>query len=512
MNHATPDVSGSRSRIAFIAMILVSLILFAVAIATARVWNYLNDDFYITYTFARNVADGKGFVYNGGEPILGTTTPLLTLLLAVTYRLVPGIPMPVSAIMIGALAWLIACWVLFYLLLYSKIPLFIASFACCCCVLWGGWVRSFFGSEQPIFFCILISCILTLSLKKYYLTGVLIGCLYLTRGEGVLLLPIALGWIILNKHKLSWSVILGFLTIVIPWSTYSLITFHSPFPSTLGAKIEQRASGLWGSIRDAWPNYLRAQIGSSMSLFAELPIFTSAWFGIVGLAYLYMHKEARILLLVAAFPLISLVGYCVLNVGAYHWYTYVFSLTIRALAAIGAAWLIYRLGRLILHSKLPLKFTSSILCLGVFTLSILPIARPIVNTFQSDTYFDARSTSYRSVANWINQNATDGQSLAYTEIGYLGYYTHLQIIDFAGLVTPTSVGLMGKKDLGTNIIETYHPTYVLYVPEFKWLTGEFVTSAIFRNEYEQVTVLQTDMPDKPRIEIWRIRSISKRTS
>ncbi|HLF80433.1 MAG TPA: hypothetical protein VI410_01595, partial [Anaerolineales bacterium] len=44
------------------------------------------DDAYITYRYARNLAHGDGFVYNHGERVLGTTTPLYTILLALTSR------------------------------------------------------------------------------------------------------------------------------------------------------------------------------------------------------------------------------------------------------------------------------------------------------------------------------------------------------------------------------------------------------------------------------------------
>src|SRR3990170_6336850 len=40
------------------------------------------DDAYITFRYARNLLAGNGFVFNPGERVLGTTTPLYTLLLA----------------------------------------------------------------------------------------------------------------------------------------------------------------------------------------------------------------------------------------------------------------------------------------------------------------------------------------------------------------------------------------------------------------------------------------------
>ncbi len=35
------------------------------------------DDSYITFRYARNILAGEGFVFNPGEPVLGTTTPAL---------------------------------------------------------------------------------------------------------------------------------------------------------------------------------------------------------------------------------------------------------------------------------------------------------------------------------------------------------------------------------------------------------------------------------------------------
>ncbi len=40
------------------------------------------EDFYITLRYAENIAHGNGFVYNLAHHVLGTTTPLYTLFLA----------------------------------------------------------------------------------------------------------------------------------------------------------------------------------------------------------------------------------------------------------------------------------------------------------------------------------------------------------------------------------------------------------------------------------------------
>src|SRR5712691_4850324 len=53
----------------------------------ARFWmswqtRSLGEDALITLRYAENIAAGHGFVYNPGERVLGSTTPLYTLLLA----------------------------------------------------------------------------------------------------------------------------------------------------------------------------------------------------------------------------------------------------------------------------------------------------------------------------------------------------------------------------------------------------------------------------------------------
>ncbi|MFP6641670.1 MAG: hypothetical protein VCC04_15605 [Myxococcota bacterium] len=73
-----------------------------------RFVDYAYDDAYITYRYARNLAMGHGFVYNLGQDFLGTTTPLLTLLLAGASALLP-IPLAGGLISLTSLLGAILC-------------------------------------------------------------------------------------------------------------------------------------------------------------------------------------------------------------------------------------------------------------------------------------------------------------------------------------------------------------------------------------------------------------------
>ena len=51
----------------------------------ARFWGFALDDSWIHATIARNLAEGRGFAFNPGEHVAGSTAPLYTLLLAALY-------------------------------------------------------------------------------------------------------------------------------------------------------------------------------------------------------------------------------------------------------------------------------------------------------------------------------------------------------------------------------------------------------------------------------------------
>jgi hypothetical protein len=59
------------------------------------------DDAYITFRYARNLAEGAGLVYNIGERVLGTSAPLFAVLLAALRR-ITGVAIPSLAVSLGA--------------------------------------------------------------------------------------------------------------------------------------------------------------------------------------------------------------------------------------------------------------------------------------------------------------------------------------------------------------------------------------------------------------------------
>ena len=72
------------------------------------------DDAYITFRYAQNLLNGSGFVYNPGEAVLGTTTPLYALLMAGMGLFFGGsqAPFPTLALLVNAIADGLTCLLL----------------------------------------------------------------------------------------------------------------------------------------------------------------------------------------------------------------------------------------------------------------------------------------------------------------------------------------------------------------------------------------------------------------
>jgi hypothetical protein len=145
----------------------------------------LGEDPLITLTFAKNLARGDGFVFNHPPPVLGTTTPLFTLLVAAGDRLVPGADPTAIAVWLSAACWVAVLWIFVWfagdLGLSSWQVLSIAG-----AVTVTGWVTRL-DFEAYLFAALLLLGIALHARGRPVAAGVVAALLFLTRGEGLLL-------------------------------------------------------------------------------------------------------------------------------------------------------------------------------------------------------------------------------------------------------------------------------------------------------------------------------------
>src|SRR5260221_7354660 len=84
-------------------VIMVGVVLLALAARTVPGPRTI-DDAFITFRYSRNIVEGQGFVFNPGSRVLGTTTPVYTLLMAAISGLVHGEDFQYYALTVNALA------------------------------------------------------------------------------------------------------------------------------------------------------------------------------------------------------------------------------------------------------------------------------------------------------------------------------------------------------------------------------------------------------------------------
>jgi hypothetical protein len=102
-----------------------------------------------------------------------------------------------------------------------------------------------------------------------------------------------------------------------------------------------------------------------------------------------------------------------------------------------------------------------IITLGIVALQLSSWTNPWVLT--QGRVQDGRDVYLRQVAAWLRQNATEHDSLAAEEIGILGYYVDMRIVDLLGLVSPELQPFLehSRAETLTRAIEIYVPGYVL---------------------------------------------------
>jgi hypothetical protein len=235
MNNHKPDRSSEPTHRYSQSVIIIALLL-AIA-ARLLPGQRLVDDAYITFRYARNLITGQGFVYNPGEPVLGTTTPLYTLLLATLASLTGFHDFPTLSITINALAGAGAVW-----LLYMLGKRFAGHWApaVTAAILWAvapySVTFAIGGMETDLTVALLLATSYAHLTDRPRAMAVLSALALLARPDTVILLGLLWFDLTLAKRRVPWQE--GFITLalLVPWLIFGVLTFGSPLTNSIAAK------------------------------------------------------------------------------------------------------------------------------------------------------------------------------------------------------------------------------------------------------------------------------------
>ena len=227
-----------------LTFLLICFLIIAVSIAY---WKVQQDDAYIFYTYARNIIDGNGYVFNQGEKLNATTSPLYTLILALFSFIsqAVGLSIPLIAHIVGGVSLLFSSFLLLKIFRKETEPL-LALFLPLLFLI-NPLLRNAVGMETFLYMALILASLWNYKTEKYTITSIFLALASLTRFDGFLfVIIIMLDFIIRKKKFLPVKPVITFLIILLPWFIFSKIYFGTFFPSTITAKLSQSYLGTWG--------------------------------------------------------------------------------------------------------------------------------------------------------------------------------------------------------------------------------------------------------------------------
>ncbi|MCL4395840.1 MAG: hypothetical protein M1482_13735 [Chloroflexi bacterium] len=426
-------ISQNRGRLAIVGALVALTI-------GVRLWvgELLVDDSYITFRYAENIAAGRGFVYNVGERVLGTSTPAFTLLLALLDRI--GIPPAHASYGIAAASdaiLIIALVVLVSRLQGLKTGLWVAAWAAVSPAL---VVAAASGMETE-FYTAMIACSFALFAADRRGSSVFVAAVIaLTRPEGFLVLG-SLLVVSIVRREFDWRAWVPGGAILSLWAIFSLAYFGSLVPNSVPAKL-----ALHPPYSDPWHNALQvvltfsqpllfdyhtvlALAGSGDNTSGALAVWPAIPMTLLMLAGIVRLRTTR--LAPVGVWLIAVVAlFAIPNRYMFPWY---------GVPMLPFAFVLASVGALVVYSCVPGRWrqavrTSAIGIAALTTTLLLIGASLSAHSTQND--LARREAMYACVGRMLDGVASPHLVVAAPEIGALGYEYHGYVLDLDGLVSP----------------------------------------------------------------------------
>jgi len=417
------------------------------------------DDAWIHQTYARNLGTHHEFSYNLGEPSVGSTSPLWTMLLAPAHAL--HIEPRLWIYLLGTVLLALTGWVVYRLskALFPRgelVPVLTTAF---CLLEWHIAWAAFSGMETILFVLLsLLALERHLAGERPLVTGLIAGLLTITRPEGVIVLPLlvldttwrrcrgarSLTWREVGIHALL--LIVGFFVPVAPDLALNLAVTGYLWPNTFYAKQAEyqevvASLPLWTRwARVALPTLVGAQVllvpgclyavFKSLSLAQRRAVLPLAWwFSLVTIYAIRLpvsYQHGRYL--IPTIPITILLGvWGTMNMPGLH-----------------------RIVRRVLYISIP----------------ILLLAFWLRGAQQYATDVRLIDSELAAAGRWLADNTPSDAVIGAHDIGAIGYFSQRSLVDTAGLITPEVIPFIGDEDRILAFLEARDVDYLVIFPSW----------------------------------------------
>ena len=394
------------------------------------------EDAYITFRYARNLVAGHGLVFNPGERVMGFTSPLWTLWIALGIR-VGGDPMiwaRISAVFADAVTLLLVTSMLARSV--SKVPALIFG------VFFAMWpyfsAVAVSGMENgPMLALIVVAA--ALAERRSALAGPALAALALSRPEGLAAAAfLALGARPRDRLIAALIALAGLTALYLYYGTV--------LPQSVIAKARIYGTpGPWAG-RHWWDWFIPMPLGRAPAAMEGVHLFVFSVVlspaVVVGARELWARRGTA-LARIAAVGLLVWASYSLLGVAYFYWYL-VIPLAAHVIAgSVGLPKLVRGRG---------IYVSASLFVVGMWIMAqTLYIGRA------QNEYF-----SFGQVAGYLGQHARVGQKVLLEPIGMVGYFTDLRVVDEVGLVSPqVARRRTGEPGWYTDVVRAERPDWLV---------------------------------------------------
>lgn len=447
------------------------------------------DDAFITMRYAANLAGGDGFVYNAGERVLGTTSPLFALLLVPVARVAGAAALPAAAVWWNAGLMLAVALVVVRLLRSFAVAAPLAYLA-------GAWLLleptgimvGLGGMDTWLASCLALAAFLAGSERRWELAAGLAAVACVARPEGAFVLA-GLAWAYLrcgSPRRLRVAASAGLP--LLAWVGFATVYFGSPVPQSLRAKLAPLYVPPHGESLAAIGRTLGEALfgsGSPAAVFAA-SVLAALLLGLV----LRRSRTRPVLAALAAYFLLVLAELAIGNPGWAPWYPVLLLAPLTVAVFVGLA----EAGELAAGHGPIAAWAPGLLAwilvaaAGVGDLAVIALPNWPATAYRVFTPYRLRTLAYRDAAAWIGRRAPAGTTIVASEIGCLGFNAlEDRIVDAAALVSPQAQRFLPVRGpespyggaIAPGLVRLTRPAFVVTLPMYGGLLradGEFMRS------------------------------------
>lgn len=382
------------------------------------------DDAYITFRYAENLAAGNNLTFNPGEIVLGTSSPMLALLLGFLRTL--GVDLLVSARVLGVVGF-IGVVIVIQLLCIRSTGRWVGAIVGLCIALHPQMIFSANSGMETSLSMFAVYTTLLLSLRKQgFWAGIAGGAAFLLRPDGGIVILLAILYVLWRQPKRCWQPLLGAGLIAFPWIIFAQMTYGYFLPHSIQAKQLIHADA---PLNILMINLVHLTLGWGMKMAVLLTV--------LGVVFVILRRSE--IMLLALWVVVYLVGLSNSRIAPiFPWYITPMIPGLLALAGYGAKELVNQLA--IWKRKKSQERFVKLDGLAV----IMLIAMALMIMFDSpkwkaarEMFFGHRVSDYMAIGENLRTKCRPGDVIFVGEVGALGYQLLEQvIIDSSGINSP----------------------------------------------------------------------------